>query len=82
MKKRLRIVILLTLVLIFLFPQSTGCAPTEVEQTNDSLKVAYWGTNSMVSYPLYEFKQQHPDVEVITDFQPYTEDDPFGEAFF
>ena len=36
----------------------------------------------MVSYPLYEFKQQHPDVEVITDFQPYTEDDPFGEAFF
>ena len=82
MKKRIRSAILLTLVFIFLFPQSIGCAPKEIEQTNDSLKVAYWGTNSMVSYPLYEFKQQHPDVEVITDFQPYTEDDPFGEAFF
>ena len=62
MKKRIRPVILLTLVLIFLFPQSTGCAPKEIEQTNDSLRIAYWGTNSMVSYPLYEFKQQHPDV--------------------
>ena len=82
MKKRLRIVILLTLVLIFLFPQSTGCAPKEVEQTNNSLKIAYFGTNSFVSGPLYEFKQQHPDVEVTTDFQPYTEEDPVGEAFF
>ena len=62
MKKRLRIAILLTLVLIFLFPQSTGCAPKEAEQTNDSLRVAYFGTNIMVSYPLYEFKQHHPDV--------------------
>ena len=82
MKKRIRPAILLTLVLIFLFPQSTGCAPKEIEQTNDSLKIAYWDTNSMVSYSLYEFKQQHPDVEVTTDFQPYTEDDPLGEAFF
>ena len=49
MKKRLRIVILLTLVLIFLFPQSTGCAPKEIEQTNDSLRIAYFGTNSFVS---------------------------------
>ena len=62
MKKRIRPAILLTLVLIFLFPQSTGCAPKEVEQTNDSLKVAYFGTNLTVSYPLYEFKQHHPDV--------------------
>ena len=82
MKKRIRPAILLTLVLIFLFPQSTGCAPKEVEQTNDSLKIAYWGTNSLISGPLYEFKQQHPDVEVTTDFQPYTEEDPLGEAFF
>ena len=82
MKKRIRSAILLTLVLIFLFPQSTGCAPKEVEQTNDSLKIAYWGTNSLISGPLYEFKQQHPDVEVTTDFQPYTEEDPLGEAFF
>ena len=82
MKKRIRPAILLTLVLIFLFPQSTGCAPKEAEQTNDSLKVAYWGTNRFVSGPLYEFKQSHPDVEVTTDFQPYTADDPIGETFF
>ena len=63
MKKRIRSAILLTLVLIFLFPQSTGCAPKEVEQTNDSLKIAYWGGSSLlVSGPLYEFKQHHPDV--------------------
>ena len=62
MKKRIKPAILLTLVLIFLFPQSTGCAPKEVEQTNDSLRVAYFGTNLTVSYPLYEFKQHHPDV--------------------
>ena len=62
MKKRIRPAILLPLVLIFLFPQSTGCAPKEVEQTNDSLRVAYFGTDLTVSYPLYEFKQQHPDV--------------------
>ena len=62
MKKRIRPAILLTLVLIFLFPQSTGCAPKEVEQTNNSLKIAYFGTNSLISGPLYEFKQSHPDV--------------------
>ena len=82
MKKRLRIVILLTLVLIFLFPQSTGCAPKEIEQTNDSLRVAYFGTNIMVSYPLYEFKQQHPDVEVTTDFQAYSDNDMEEDDFF
>ena len=82
MKKRLRIVILLTLVLIFLFPQSTGCAPKEVEQTNDSLRVAYFGTDHTVSYPLYEFKQQHPDVEVTTDFQPYMDEDMIGDGFY
>ena len=49
MKKRIKPAILLTLVLIFLFPQSTGCAPKEVEQTNNSLKIAYFGTNSFVS---------------------------------
>ena len=82
MKKRLRIAILLTLVLIFLFPQSTGCAPKEIEQTNDSLRVAYFGTDLTVSYPLYEFKQQHPDVEVTTDFQPYTDEDMLGYEFY
>ena len=82
MKKRIRPAILLTLVLIFLFPQSTGCAPKEVEQTNDSLKVAYFGTNLTVSYPLYEFKQQHPDVEVTTDFQPYSDNDMEEDDFF
>ena len=82
MKKRLRIVILLTLVLIFLFPQSTGCAPKEIEQTNDSLRVAYFGTDLTVSYPLYEFKQQHPDVEVTTDFQPYSDNDMEEDDFF
>ena len=82
MKKRIRSAILLTLVLIFLFPQSTGCAPKEVEQTNDSLKVAYFGTNLTVSYPLYEFKQQHPDVEVTTDFQPYSDNDMEEDDFF
>ena len=78
MKKRIKSAILLTLVLIFLFPQSTGCAPKEIEQTNDSLRVAYFGTNIMVSYPLYEFKQQHPDVEVTTDFQAYGGDCRFS----
>ena len=82
MKKRIKPVILLTLVLIFLFPQSTGCAPKEVEQTNDSLRVAYFGTNIMVSYPLYEFKQQHPDVEVTTDFQAYSDNDMEEDDFF
>ena len=82
MKKRIRPAILLTLVLIFLFPQSTGCAPKEIEQTNDSLRVAYFGTDLTVSYPLYEFKQQHPDVEVTTDFQPYTGEDMLGYEFY
>ena len=82
MKKRIRPAILLTLVLIFLFPQSTGCAPKEIEQTNDSLRVAYFGTDLTVSYPLYEFKQQHPDVEVTTDFQPYTDEDMLGYEFY
>ena len=82
MKKRLRIVILLTLVLIFLFPQSTGCAPKEIEQTNNSLKIAYFGTSSLISGPLYEFKQSHPDVEVITDFLPMTVEDPTGDSFY
>ena len=82
MKKRLRIAILLTLVLIFLFPQSTGCAPKEIEQTNDSLRVAYFGTNITVSYPLYEFEQQHPDVEVTTDFQAYSDNDMEEDDFF
>ena len=82
MKKRIRPAILLTLVLIFLFPQSTGCAPKEIEQTNDSLKVAYFGTNLTVSYPLYEFKQQHPDVEVTTDFQAYSDNDMEEDDFF
>ena len=82
MKKRIRSAILLTLVLIFLFPQSTGCAPKEIEQTNDSLRVAYFGTDLTVSYPLYEFKQQHPDVEVTTDFQPYTDEDMLGYEFY
>ena len=82
MKKRLRIAMLLTLVLIFLFPQSIGCAPKEVEQTNDSLRVAYFGTNLTVSYPLYEFKQQHPDVEVATDFQAYSDNDMDEYEFF
>ena len=82
MKKRIRPAILLTLVLIFLFPQSTGCAPKEVEQTNNSLKIAYFGTNSLISGPLYEFKQSHPDVEVITDFLPMTVEDPTGDSFY
>ena len=82
MKKRIRSAILLTLVLIFLFPQSTGCAPKEIEQTNDSLRVAYFGTDLTVSYPLYEFKQQHPDVEVTTDFQPYSDNDMEEDDFF
>ena len=82
MKKRIKPAILLTLVLIFLFPQSTGCVPKEVEQTNDSLRVAYFGTNLTVSYPLYEFKQQHPDVEVTTDFQPYSDNDMEEDDFF
>ena len=82
MKKRIRSAILLTLVLIFLFPQSTGCAPKEIEQTNDSLRVAYFGTDLTVSYPLYEFKQQHPDVEVTTDFQPYMDEDMIGDGFY
>ena len=82
MKKRIRPAILLTLVLIFLFPQSTGCAPKEIEQTNDSLRVAYFGTDLTVSYPLYEFKQQHPDVEVTTDFQAYSNNDMDEYEFF
>ena len=82
MKKRIRPAILLTLVLIFLFPQSTGCAPKEIEQTNDSLRVAYFGTDLTVSYPLYEFKQQHPDVEVTTDFQAYSDNDMEEDDFF
>ena len=82
MKKRIRSAILLTLVLIFLFPQSTGCAPKEIEQTNDSLRVAYFGTDLTVSYPLYEFKQQHPDVEVTTDFQAYSDNDMEEDDFF
>ena len=82
MKKRIKPAILLTLVLIFLFPQSTGCAPKEIEQTNDSLRVAYFGTDLTVSYPLYEFKQQHPDVEVTTDFQPYSDNDMEEDDFF
>ena len=82
MKKRIRSAILLTLVLIFLFPQSTGCTPKEVEQTNNSLKIAYFGTNSLISGPLYEFKQSHPDVEVITDFLPMTVEDPTGDSFY
>ena len=82
MKKRIRSAILLTLVLIFLFQQSTGCTPKEVEQTNNSLKIAYFGTNSLISGPLYEFKQSHPDVEVITDFLPMTVEDPTGDSFY
>ena len=62
--------------------QSTGCAPKEIEQTNNSLKIAYFGTDHTVSYPLYEFKQQHPDVEVTTDFQPYTDEDMIGDGFY
>lgn len=82
MKKRFRTAILLILTLSFLFPQTTGCAPKEVEQTNESLRIAYYGTNTLISNPLYEFQQSHPDVEVTTDFLPVTEEDPTGDAFY
>lgn len=82
MKKRFRTAILLILTLSFLFPQTTGCAPKEVEQTNESLKIAYFGTNNFISGPLYEFRQNHPEVEVTTDFLPLTVEDPLGDNFY
>ena len=82
MKKRIKPVILLTLVLIFLFPQSTGCTPKEVEQTNDSLRVAYFGTVDLVAGALYEFKEAYPNVEVTVDAETYEETDDVGESFY
>ena len=82
MKKRIRPAILLTLVLIFLFPQSTGCTPKEVEQTNDSLRVAYFGTVDLVAGALYEFKEAYPNVEVTVDAETYEETDDVGESFY
>lgn len=61
---------------------TTGCGAKEVEQTNDQLKVAYYGSDDAIAYALYEFGQQHPEVEVITDSEAYGVSDDQGEAFY
>jgi len=65
----------------------TGCAPREIEQTNKSLTVAYYGTdfgsaNDILNTAAARFRIEHPDVELIIEREPYADFDEEEEAYF
>ena len=66
--KRFFSLALIASMILMMIP-TTGCMPTEVEQTNKQLKITAWTSDEyFVEDTIVQFSIQHPDVEIITDF--------------
>jgi len=82
MKKLLSIILALLIGTLGL----TGCTG-EVEQTNESLTVAYYGTASeysddALSKAAYLFREAYPDVELIIEREPYAPTSEGQKAYY
>lgn len=63
----------------------SGCSMGEVEQTNKSLTVAYYGTdygatNDVLNMAVARYRKAYPDVELIIERENNASD--YGEAYF
>jgi len=82
MKKLLTVVLALIMGIACL----SGCAPGEVEQTNKSLTVAYYGTDFGAASDVLNkasalFRINYPDVELIIEREPRSSTDGGKEYF-
>lgn len=78
------------LIMAILLPVGclSGCSMGEVEQTNESLTVAYYGTDfgeysgDIFNMAVSRYKEAYPDVELIIEREPYASTDEAEEAYF
>lgn len=82
MKKRILPVLLAASLLI-----CPGCAMGEVEQTNESLTVAYYGTDigangDLLNAAVSSYSRQYPNVKLIIQRQPTALDSQGEEQYF
>ncbi len=77
---------LIIAVLIFLGCFS-GCAIGEVKQTNESLTVAYYGTDygatsDILNMAIARYMKAYPDVELIIEREPFASTSEGAETYF
>jgi len=80
---------LLTVVLALIIGAAclTGCAPREIEQTNESLTVAYYGVDrgnygDMLNEAASRYRKAYPEVDLVLQRQAIIQDTASEEDYF